>query len=254
MIKRVISFLFVIVLCLGIYDVNVYADYVYVDFSDGGIHEINSGNSTEQFETVRVDYGYPGVETTLNVVTGGKITEGLCVFENGRMNLFGGEIGYGLFVFNDSRAVVYGGTIGEYLCSFSNSWVTVLGGVVGGEVDAFDNSRIDISDGIFNYVRSDGYGQLNISGGIFNNELKATQDSIMTIYGTDFAVDGISVGYGPITTASGVLTGTLANGDLINSNFYIVENADIILIPEPTTVLLLGFGGISLILRKRSRG
>lgn len=229
----------------------VEADLVWMDFCDGQVHEINSGNSTGEEEIVRVDYGYPGMGTTLNVVTGGKIAEDLLVFENGKANIMNGEITKNLFVFDDSRAVVYGGTIGEGLFSGGNSWVTVLGGIVGIEVDALENSRIDISGGIFNYVIAGGYGELNISGGTFKNELTVIDDSIMTIYGTGFAINGLSVGYGPITASSGILTGTLASGELINNNF-ICENANIVLVPEPGTVLLLGLGALAM--RKRIRG
>jgi hypothetical protein len=248
MIKSVIYLISIVLVCAVC---KVEADIVWIDFFDGQVHEINSGNSTGEEEIIRVDYGYPGVGTTLDIVVGGKIREDCLAFENSKVNLLGGEITGNLFVSDNCRAVVYGGSIGEFLHSHSNSWVTVLGGVVGTEVDAFDNSRIDISGGIFSYVRSDGYGQLNISGGIFSNELRATQDSIMTIYGTDFAIDGISVGYGPITAASGVLTGTLASGELINNDFYVFENADIILVPEPGTVLLLGLGALAISPRRR---
>ena len=228
----------------------VEADIVWIDFCDGQTHEINSGNSTGQLEVVRVDYDYPGMGTTLNVVTGGKIAEDLGVFENGHVNLLGGEIAGNLFVAKDSRAVVYGGTIGMALFSVENSWVTVLGGVVGSKVEAFGNSRIDISDGIFNYVIAGDYGQLNISGGTFKNALMTIDDSIMTIYGTGFAINGLSVGYGPITVSSGILTGTLASGELINNNF-VCENANIVLVPEPATVLLLGLGALAISPRRR---
>ncbi len=247
--KRVIYFLSVISLCSAFHCVDAYAVF-FVDFNDGGIHEINSGNSTGQFELVRVDYGYPGMGTTLNIVTGGKIAEALSVFENGNTNLLGGEISGNLFVYDDSRAIIYEGIIGEFLHSGGNSWVTVLGGVVGTEVDAFENSQIDISGGTFSYVRADGYGQLNISGGSFGVELRATQNSVLTISGSNFTIDDIPVEYGTVTASTGILGGILTSGETIDVPFYTHEDAVMILVPEPAMILLLGLG--ALLLRKRT--
>lgn len=106
MIKRVIHFLFVISLFIAVCEVK--AVIVWIDFFDGQVHEINSGNSTGEEEFVRVDYGYPGVGTTLNIVTDGKIAEDLSVFENGNVNLLGGEISKNLFASNNSQVTVSG--------------------------------------------------------------------------------------------------------------------------------------------------
>jgi hypothetical protein len=70
---------------------------------------------------------------------------------------------------------------------------------------------------------------------------------------------GTPLGYCEITSILGGnyeneplrrLTGTLANGDIINNQFRIGETAKIVLVPEPATLLLLGLGAV--MVRKRS--
>ena len=71
----------------------------------------------------------------------------------------------------------------------------------------------------------------------------------------DFAIDGVPVGYGQLTSILGGaapndpvrhITGTLADGSFINNDFYVGGNATVVLIPEPATLFLLGLGAIKL--------
>ncbi len=229
------------------------AAITYIDFSDGGVHEINSSNSTGPEDIVRVDYGYPGVGTTLNVVSGGKIGWEVWAFESSNVNVLGGEIGSNLFAQNNSQITVSGGEIGEFLWSSGNSQITISGGHIGIQVDAYMNSQVTFSGGtIGNDLRADGYSNVIISGGQPGYELWATQHGVVTIYGSDFSIDGLNVGYGPITVASGILTGTLASGEAINNNFYIREDAAIMLVPEPATFLLLALGSLALLKKRKA--
>ncbi len=82
-------------------------------------------------------------------------------------------------------------------------------------------------------VSARSYSQVTISGGTFGDDLKASENSSITIYGTDFSIDGFSVGYGEIAVPSGILAGTLASGEMINNNFHTYEDASIVLAPEP---------------------
>lgn len=245
-------FIIITALCSGTVEA-----YIYVDFNDGGVHEINSGNPTGPDEIVRVDYGCPGVGTTVSLVSGGKIGRNLEVFENGNFTMSGGEIATVLCACGDNHITISGGKIWDGVF-FSGSQVTISGGEIAYSADLeIYNSQVTLSGGVIgNDLRADGYSQVTISGGVIGYELWATQNSVVTINGRDFSIDGLSVGYGPITVESGILTGilsgTLASGETINNNFHIYEDATIMLVPEPGTVLLLGMGGF-LALRKRRR-
>jgi len=96
------------------------------------------------------------------------------------------------------------------------------------------------------------------SGGTIRQDLGIDMEATLKIYGSNFAIDGIPVDFGEITSILGHtyssdpfrrLTGTLINGDIINTQFRIGENAKIVLTPEPSSILLFGLG--SLFLRRK---
>ena len=92
-------------------------------------------------------------------------------------------------------------------------------------------------------------------GGVIEGELKVEGYTQMEISGINFSIDGSEVGFGKITASSGLLTGTLSNGNPINCNFTIADyapyTASIELVPEPSTFLLLSLGTV--MLRKRKQ-
>jgi len=97
---------------------------------------------------------------------------------------------------------------------------------------------------VANYLSASDSSQITMSGGIIGDEICLSTQSILAIVGTNFAIDGTLVGYGEIISIFGGdflgepyrrLTGTLANGDIIDNAFSIGETAKIILVPEPGT-------------------
>ena len=91
-------------------------------------------------------------------------------------------------------------------------------------------------------------------------EATVSDNAVVTIDGSDFAVDGTDVGYIELTSVLGLgwsnephrrLTGTLLSGEPLDNDFRIGENARIVLVPEPGTALMIGVGGFALLRRRR---
>jgi hypothetical protein len=128
--------------------------------------------------------------------------------EHSLINITGGSIGFDLYAEDYSQVVISGGFIAYDLNAFHDSDIFVLGGSIGDSLNIQNNGRITIS-------------------------------------GSGFEIDGVPVDYGIYTAldyASGTLTGILSSGELINNDFEIYDDASIILVPEPATILLVGLG------------
>jgi len=139
-------------------------------------------------------------------------------------------------------ALVNGGVVGSLVARESSS-IMMSGGRNDGVIYAFDTSSVELS------------------GGTIFADIIALDSSNITIFGTDFAVDGVPVGYGPLSIKTGILTGTLLSGDLINNYFchsgcnrIFIDNPTglITLVPEPGSLALLGFGLVAIAATGRS--
>ena len=192
-------------------------------------------------------------------ISGGSISGALVSCDSSQINISGGWIEW-LISIDSSQVNISGGWVDWLLTIFDSSKVGISGGSING-LNSRDSSKVDISGGsIRGPLHSGGSSRVDISGGSIGDDLELLDESMIQIFGSDFAVDGLAVGYGEITNILGGdpwdepyrrLTGTLLSGELIDTGFYIGHDARIILIPEPATITLLGIGG--LVLRKRHR-
>jgi hypothetical protein len=210
------------------------------EFKDGGTHNINSTIN----DLVWVDYGSPGVRTTVNLVAGGSV-DSLYGDQDSRVNISGGNVSYNMIAVSNCRATMSGGTIGTStsildanFAAYGNSLITMLGGTVYHDLDISGTSRFEWS------------------GGNVGRNLYVTTTANLTIEGTNFAINGIPVNFGQYYASdfsSGILTGILANSDVINNQFVIRNSASITLVPEPASAVILTFGGLMFILKRKKR-
>jgi hypothetical protein len=118
----------------------------------------------------------------------------------------GGSIGGGLVAYDTSKVNVSGGSIGNTLRAFETSTVNLSGGSIAYSLGAYDTSTVNVSGG-------------SIGGGLGVFGPGAT----LNVYGT-----GLSLSEQPLTDQYGrtyyTLTGTLADGTVINKPVYLYSN------------------------------
>jgi hypothetical protein len=204
------------------------------DFNDGATHNINYTIN----DNVQVDFVTPGLHTTFNLLNGGTIPSPYQLDGNltARINISGGSVNR---LVSHGQITISAGTVGSLYAS-----------------NVYNTNTVTMTGGRVNYL-NDGIGTITISGGSIGNlgvdgdgGVKVGQ---VIISGSNFAVNGNHVNYGEYfhnNFYSGRLTGILANGDALDTQFSIDYAASITLIPEPTTICLFGLAGLFLRRRK----
>lgn len=248
------------------YEIN---DDVWVDYQTPAVQTTFNLLNGGQIPSLYNLKGYN--ESRLNI-SGGTVGQLLYVYNNSQVTMSGGSVG-GWRVYDNSQVTISGGVTGSYLEAYGSSQVNITGGSVNGWLYAYSGSQITMSggstgelnayggkvkitDGSVESLNTYGGGRVTMSGGIIDGKISLwTNDAELVIDGSDFAVNGTPIGFGELTSILGgdstneplrLLTGTLANGDPINNQFQIGHSASILLIPEPTTFLLFGIGGLLL--------
>jgi hypothetical protein len=257
-------------------------------YNDGGIHNISTimqpgkvhldnrttvnilpgGSITGGFE--QWAYGIDSYFSSVNV-SGGSVKGGTVVGElgwadgisavHGEINIYSGSVTGGTLPSIDagwahgisstfSTISIFGGSVtgglGQYPEGFAEgissgeSTINVFGGNIAGI--KLSRGTLNINGGSIDDDITILDSIVNIYGGNINNSIYVYRSSV-NIYGS-----GFNYALGLINDASGVLTGTLADGTLLNLPFN-QDSSRIIIIPEPTTLILFAIGGIAL--RKR---
>ncbi len=148
---------------------------------------------------------------------------------------------HGSSVFN-----IVGGRTSDTVMAYSNSHVSLSSGSIAYDLAGYHSSSLAVSGGgIFRNLVVYDNNQTFITGGSIGGILDAYDESVITIEGT-----GFNYAFGTIRNSTGILTGTLVNGDPINNRFYVHNSASIVITPEPCTLLLFGLG-VMLLRRKK---
>jgi hypothetical protein len=197
--------------------------------------------------------------STVNI-NGGKISL-LRANQNSTVTINNGLIDSQLSAYDSSTVTINDGTIGGIWAGYSST-VKVRNGTIIGDIEPWGNSKIEIIGGsIGGDVESWGNSIVEVSGGTVGTWLQAYGNGTIYLDGSEFNINGQNLSFGDSLrdygtigegTINGIVIGTLQDGSALNNYFTIQAdslNADIIIIPEPTNLLLFGLG--SLWLRKK---
>jgi hypothetical protein len=217
-----------------------------VSINDGMSHTIN--DYTYLLDTVWLDHpmdipNFPG--THVDLAAGGVVTN--------------------LTACNNATISVTGGTVMGYLVGVGNSQVSMISGDVGWGISAYRNASVTISGGMVTFdmrpdLRTNYNGTIYLDGSDF--EVTDLNGNTIILSNGDKLSDFVSLvewrPQGDIWDYyTGTIIGTLADGSTLHSEFEISNTgfyegiADIVIIPEPGTVFLLGVG--CLVFRRRRR-
>jgi len=272
-----------IFVCLFFLIVNSVSATIYID--DGLSHTVD--DLTYQAESFSLDYNTannPG--THVDLVDGGEVGT-LNMYNNSSITMAGGSVVNYLNLNDFTSATMLGGSVGESVfltenatatmsdmsvgVSFSltdNASATINSGSIEEDLVAFKNSSINMSGGsVGDSLFAVDYSTITMSGGSVGGLIRINSNGTIYLDGTGFEVNGNPLVYGDKLSDfgnffedrvggniydyyGGTITGTLANGDALNSVFkisnigYYEGTGDIIVTPEPTTLLLLGLGAV----------
>lgn len=213
-----------------------------VVFDYGQTHNIDY----EINDHVTVDLHAPGMGTALNILSGGRIVAGMDTWEDSAITIISGVL-ESLNMYGRSTVNMSGGSIENHLQACENATVRVTGGSISQVIGAQQYAQVTLSGGSVGYLYTDDDAQITVLGGMIDDRVELYDHSLVTFSGS-----GFNYGYGELPDVTGVLTGTLTNGDTLSVRFDRFQSARIVLVPEPSTALLLSLGGLAL-LRRRYR-
>lgn len=264
-------------------------DYYYVEanFYDGGLtgyrpefynSEINvfGGNiggqtDIEAGSTLNMSGG-----TTLNTldifgtanISGGSIGDYFDAETGSVVNISGGDFGDNFDAKNGSLVNISAGSIGNSFDAESGSVVHISGGSFGTAFNPNVGSEVNITGGDFDRFFLNEGSNTNISGGTYGVTFRNFSGATVNFFGTEFSIDGeiipgLSLGdQFTITDRDVTLTGLLADGSAIDFDLTAIDDGvnhwfasdstvTVTLVPEPSSLAMLGLGGLALVRRRR---
>ena len=165
------------VLCFGLPEV-----MATIILNDGQTHNIDYFVNDE----IGIDYGLPGMQTTVNWIEGANSTlgwSGINAYEDSRVNVLGGVMGDNLLAFDRSHINISGGLIIDAVYAYGNSYVEMTDGTIVSHLIGRDNSQVEMSGGS---LGSEFYAWDNscliLSGGIVGDNVASLDSAKLFLY------------------------------------------------------------------------
>jgi hypothetical protein len=229
--EKMKKFLIILLICLSVGHVAC-ATVTYIT-SDATIKDGDVYNGV-------VIQDSPPNHTTVNM-TGGTVYEGLDVLDSATFNFSGGQAGIGAFdrstvnITGGIASVGVGGNATANIFNNANVAMATAGGL--GTLNVYGGTI-----GLLSADESSGPPVINIYGGTITDYILVYLPATVNVFGYDLAKTSTGGTYG-----AGQVTGFWLDGSpfTINLGYSDVYSA-INLIPEPSTLLLLGAGAFLL--------
>jgi hypothetical protein len=170
----------------------------------------------------------------------GGIVDSIGTYDTSTVNVIDGSVNT-LDALEFSIANISGGYV-RGASAWDHAFVNFFDNASAVTIGAGDYGMLNMIGGTADNVGANESGTINLYGGIINRHLGASGESVLNVYGYGFVYDP--------TTGSfdgGQLTGFWLEGTPFTIDLYGTETySHINLIPEPTTLLLFGFGFLAL--------
>ena len=211
-------------------------DNSQVIITGGGIYYLSTGGNSQVTMTGgSVQWGLDADGDSHINIGGGWIERSLSAWGNTQVTMSAGSVNW-LNAYGNSQVTMTGGLVTVYLYGCGDSRINIDGGSVN-SLSIVHDSQVTMTGGSVGSLRAFHNSQVNWSGGTVGY-IWLEDQSVVTIEGSDFAIDGTPFVSGDITRLSDTLpwedpprrlTGILANGDIIDIDFYIRYDARIVL-------------------------
>jgi len=237
--------------------------------SGGKIYKLNpKHSSTVAMTGGEITYFFSVYDDSSVTITGGEVNI-MYGCGNSSITMSGGSA-YTVVGQDSATITMTGGTVETSFSVQGSATIAMTNGLVN-SFGASENGTAIMTGGVVEAgLTARVNGIVIMSGGSVGSSLTAQYSGIIYLQGTDFAVtdtDGATTnlsygdrlsGFGTLIENGdndyyeGTITGTLANGSFLDNRFsihnigYYEGVADIIIIPEPATLLFLGLGGLIL--------
>lgn len=237
-------------------------------WEDNAIHTLDSSNHIN--DRLILDYSTvndPG--TTVNMVAGGYVSEHLIACNNAKINMSGGVVGVNVIGHRNSRITITGGIVSNNLQATEQAHISMSGGEVWDGAELFDNSTFDMTGGYIREIIPSGNVAFTMSGGS-TLHIQTNYSAIVYLDGTDFVVTDLNnnstalsagdklsdystfIENGTNDFLQGNISGILSDGTVLDIPYQIFNMgdsegiADIVIIPEPATLVVMSVGGLFL--------